>query len=180
MADGQSSGLSPSDVNALIAFAIAGLPTAYVGGTDVAPTTVASLLSTYPPSVTYLGKYARVTDLYGTVDDIMRCRFDGTNYRWVPQRTEMAGNNTTTTGTVTVTPLVTPPTLRLTGNLLGNITITPASTNAYLGQRFRVIMVGTLGLFTSTITGLIGSNLTLLGNGTHDIEFGSTGWFQST
>lgn len=176
MSEISASGLSYADVLAMIA---ANASAAFVGGTSQSPTTVAALHTNYPPSSTYLGQYARVSDLYGVVDDIMRCRYDGTNYRWVPQRPDFVSNVSATGGTVTATPLVSPPTMRLTGTLLSNIVVTPSNTNAYLGQRFRVIQAGTLGLFTSTITGLIGSNLTLLGNTSRDIEFGPTGWFQS-
>lgn len=147
--------------------------------------TVATLLASYPPSATYQGWYARVSDLFnngaaGGVDEILRCRYDGTNYRWVPQRESFVGTSAQTSGTVTLSPLVTPPTLRLTGTLLGNTTVSPSATNAYLGQRYRVIMNGTLGIFAATITGLLGSNLTLLGNTVKDIEYGPTGWFASS
>lgn len=123
--------------------------------------------------------YARVSDLYGSVDDIMRCRFDGLNYRWIPQRPFFTAVNTATSGTVNIIPLVTPPTLRLTGTLLGNMSITPTTTNAFVGQQQRVIMDGVLGVFAATITGLIGSNLTLLGGGSRVIEYGPTGWFSA-
>ena len=142
--------------------------------------TLSSLLSTFPASATMLNMYARVSDLYGSVDDIMRCRWDGTNYRWVPQRESFAGNNATTSGTLTLTPLVTPPTLRLSGTLTGNINATPSTTNAYIGQRFRIVNNAVLSIFTASITGLIGTNLTVLGGGSRDIEYGSGGWFAAT
>jgi len=167
-----------SDVFSRIS-ALENVPSIYVGGTNTSPITVVALLSTYPASATYLNNYARVTDLYGSVDDIMRCRFDGANYRWVPQRTDFNGTTAATTGSVTITPLVTPPTLRGVGNLLGNVTFTPSATNAYIGQRQRIIMTGSLGIFTSTITGLLGSNLTLLGNSAKTIEYAATGWFSA-
>lgn len=141
--------------------------------------TVAGLHSTYPPSISNLGLYARVSDLYGVVDDIMRCRYDGVAYRWVPQRPNFVGTATATGGNVTITPLVTPPTLRLTGTLISNMTITPSTTNAFIGQKQVLSQDNVLGIFTSTITGLIGSNLTLLGNTSRVIEYGPTGWFQS-
>ena len=139
--------------------------------------TVADLMANFPPGASYLNQYARVSDLYGSVDDIMRCRFDGVNYRWVPQRPFFSGTTAATSGTVVIIPLVTPPTLRLTANLLGNINVTPSSVNAFVGQQQRIIQDGTLGLFTTTITGLIGSNITLLGGNTKLLEYGPTGWF---
>ncbi len=59
------------------------------------------------------------------------------------------------------------------------MTLTPVATNAYVGQRVRVLMQGTLGVFVATITGLIGSNLTLLGNSSTTLEYGPTGWFSA-
>lgn len=144
------------------------------------PITVANLIANYPPSASNFGMYARVTDLYGSVDDIMRCRFDGVAYRWVPQRPNFVGVNAATGGAVSIVPLVTPPTLRLTSTLLSNMTITPTTTNAFIGMKQTVCQDGGLGIFTSIITGLIGSNITLLGNSSRVIEYGPTGWFQSS
>lgn len=147
------------------------------------PITVATLLSTYPPSASNLGLYARVSDLWGSVDDILRCRYDGTNYRWVPQRDTFVGTTAATTGTVPILPLITAPTLRITtGTLTGNLNITPSAVNAYIGQRARVIMPPaiTLGLYAVQITGLVGLNIPLLAGTAKDIEYASTGWFQST
>lgn len=144
-----------------------------------APMTVAQLIANYPPSATTLGSYARVTDLYGAVDDIMRCRWDGVAYRWVPQRPSFSAVNTATGGTINIIPLVTAPTLRMSSTLLSNMTFVPSTTNAFVGQQQRIIQEGSLGLFVSTITGLIGSNVSLLGNTTKILEYGPTGWFAS-
>ncbi len=171
-----SSGLTIDQVLQMIT---ANAATAFVGGTAQNPTTVANLISNFPPSATYLGQYARVSDLFGAVDDIMRCRFDGTAYRWVPQRPNFTAVNAATGGNISILPLVTAPTLRLTGGLLSNMTITPSSTNAFVGQKQTVIQEGPLNLLTSTITGLLGSNITLLGNTARVIEYGPTGWFAS-
>lgn len=149
--------------------------------------TVANLLATVPCNASIYGQYASVSDLYNNgvagagIDDILRCRFDATNslYKWTPQREAFNGTQASTSGAVTITPLITPPTLRFTGTLLGGLTITPSPTNAYVGQRVKILMNGTLGVFTATLTGLIGSNLTLLGNTTTTIEYGPTGWFQA-
>lgn len=169
-------GLTDQQVRDLIA---ANASTSFVGGTATAPTTVANLIASFPPSPTYMGQYARVSDLYGAVDDIMRCRFDGVAYRWIPQRPSFSATSVATSGTVSIVPLVTAPTLRLTATLLGNMSVVPSSTNAFVGQQQRVIMDGVLGLFTTTITGLIGSNLSLLGGGAKLIEYGPTGWFSA-
>lgn len=176
MADGNN-GIGPDQVMQMIA---ANAALSFVGGTNVAPTTVSALHTNFPPSATYFGQYARVSDLFGSVDDIMRCRYDGVAYRWVPQRPNFVGVNTATGGALTITPLVTPPTLRLTGTLLSNLNITPVATNAFVGMQQKIVQEGVLGLFSATITGLIGSNLTLLGNTTRVIEYGPTGWFSAS
>lgn len=149
--------------------------------------TVAQLLANYPANSTNAGKYAVVSDLYnmGTangITEIMRCRFDAVNnaYRWVPQRQEFARDMSSTGGTVTLSPLISPPTLRLMGALVNNMTVTPSATNAWVGMRFRVVQNSVLGLFVTSVTGLIGSNLTLLGNAVRDLEYGPSGWFAST
>lgn len=178
MPDAFTSGLSQADVLALISSTST---TSFVG--NGAAMTVAQLMVNYPAAATYQGLYARVMDLYGSVDDIMRCRYDGANYRWVPQREAYGGTTAAAGGTISIIPLVTPPTLRLTATTLtSNLNVTPSSVNAYIGQRQRIIMPPslTLGLFVSQVTGLIGSNITLLGGNVKDIEFGSTGWFQSS
>lgn len=186
MAEVINPGMSAADVAAAIALAIAGLPTSYVGGG--LPMTVAQLYASYPASATTNGLYARVSDLYhngapgvGGIDDIVRCRYDVSAgvYRWVPQREAYNGVGTATGGAVTLNTLITPPTLRMTSTLLGNVTITPSTTNAYVGQKYKVVMNGILGLFTATITGLMGSNLTLLGNTERDLEYAASGWFNA-
>jgi len=168
-----SPGLSAAEVLALI---VANASTAYVANPST-PMTVANLIANFPPSVTYLNQYARVSDLYGSVDDIMRCRWDGTNYRWVPQRDSFAGTSAATGGTVNVLPLVTPPVIRMTATLIGNVQYSAQTANAYIGQRFSIVNNAVISLFTATITGLIGSNLTVLGGGTQTIVYGPTGWY---
>lgn len=183
-----ATGIGEEQVASMIANALSSAPTSFVAsGTAM---TVSDLMANFPAGAAYSGRYARVTNLYnnvsmtsaGGVDDILRCRFDATNnvYRWVPQREAFNVSIAPTAGTTTLMPLVTPPTIRLTGTLLGNLTLTPSSTNAYVGQVFEVIQNSTLGLFLTTVTGLIGSNLTLLGNTTQQFEFTSSGWVKGT
>lgn len=157
--------------------------------TPSSPCTVANILSTYPCSATWLGYYADANNLYngtststaGGIDDIIRCRYDATNaiYSWTPQREAFNSTNTTTSGAISIIPLVTAPTVRMTGTLLGGVTITPTTTNAYIGQRVRIVVNNTLGAFLITLTGLVGSNVSLLGGTATTIEYGTTGWFQS-
>lgn len=188
MAEIDNQGPTVDQVQQMINSAMATIPTSFVGGGT--PMNIQDLMTNFPASATHSGKYARVSNLYnnssmtssGGVDDIARCRFDVTNntYRWVPQREAYNIAITPTSGTTTLTPLVTPPTVRLTGTLLGNLTITPSSTNAYIGQVFEVIQNSVLGLFVTQITGLVGSNLTLLGGATQQLEYTSAGWVKGT
>lgn len=153
----------------------------FVGNTDTSPTTVANLLATYPAGVTYLGKYARVSDLWngngqGGVDEVLRCSYDGALYYWRPQRTDYSISSTLTTGTMTLSPLVTPPTLYVGGTLIANSTITPSATNAWPGCAFNIIQIGTLGIFGINITGLVGSSIPLLTGSTKQLTYTSAGW----
>lgn len=188
MAQIVNQGLSLTQINTLISNALSGLPVSFVN--NGSPMTLQQLFTNFPASATYAGLYARISNLFNNVslsaaggtDDIVRCRFDITNgiYAWQPQRLEYNTVNSTTSGTITLTPLVTPPTVRLTGTLLGNLSINPSATNAYIGQRFKVIQNSTLGVFVTTITGLIGSNITLLGNTVQDLEYTLAGWAKSS
>lgn len=148
-------------------------PTSFVSTT---PMTVASLLSTYPAGSTYLGKYARVTDLYGNVDEIMRCSSDGSTYYWRPQRADYAISNASTSGTVSLSPLVTPPQIFLIGSLVGNVTITPSSTNAWPGAQFTVTAAGALNLFSINISGLVGASVPLLTGSSKVLTYTASGW----
>lgn len=188
MADGDVQGPTSDQIQQMIASALAAQPTSFVAGGSAM--TIADLMANFPASVSTKDLYAKVSNLYnnssasavGGIQDILRCRFDVTNgvYRWVPQREAFNVSITPTGGSTTLTPLVTPPTIRLAGTLIGNLTINPSSTNAYVGQVFQVIQNSTLGLFTATVTGLIGSNLTLLGNTAQLFEYTSSGWVKGT
>lgn len=187
-----STGVTLTTVTDTVTNAIAGIPPVlqFVGNSNITPITLATLYASYPASSTYNGYYARVSNLFngtstsaaGGLDELVRCRYDVTNatYSWQPQRPEYNLTSSSTSGTITLTPLVSPPTLRLAGTLIGNLTVTPSTTNAYIGQRFRVIQNSTLGLFTTSITGLIGSNITLLGNNVQDLEYTITGWMKAS
>lgn len=185
MGEYSASGLSQADVLALIS-ANSALSFVQSG----APMLLSDLLTNYPAGPTYAGMYANVTNLFngtststaGGVREVLRCRQDITNgtYAWTVQR---EGYNTTasmTGGTLVAVPLITPPTIRLTGTLIGNITLSASATNAYVGLKQRFIQNSTLGLFVTTITGLIGSNITLLGNTVQDLEYTASGWAKAS
>lgn len=138
---------------------------------------VASLLSTYPAGPSYLGFYARVSDLWSSVEEVMRCSYDGSTYYWRPQRTDYAINSSQTSGTMTLTPLVSAPEITLQATLLGNMTITPVATNAWPGCQFKIRSPASLGIFSITFTGLIGGiTSTLLGGADKIVVYTASGW----
>lgn len=178
-------GLSQADVLSMIA---ANSALSFVNGGQ--PMTLDALLTNYPAGASYAGQYANVTNLFngvsttasGGVREVLRCRQDITNglYSWTVQREGWNTSTAMTGGTLIAMPLITAPTVRLTGTLIGNITINASPTNAYVGQRFRIIQNSTLGLFVTTITGLLGSNLNLLGNTVQDLEYTIGGWAKAS
>jgi hypothetical protein len=145
-----SSGLSAADVQALIN----AQPSGFVnGGGEM---TVAQLLANYPADASMVFKYARVSDLYGSAHSVMICESSGGQFYWRPQRTDFSGASTATGGAVSLTPLLTPPTLIFTGTLTGNVTATPSTANVWPGASFTVIANGLLGLFGINLGGLVG------------------------
>lgn len=147
--------------------------TQFVG---TAPMTVAALLAGFPASATNVGRYARVTDLWGSVRTVMICESDGSSFYWRPQRTDYAVNNAATGGAQTLMPLVTAPIQVLTGTLLGTVTMTPSATNAWPGATFTIINKGVLGLFGVSLTGLVGNALPIVGGGQRTVTYTGAGW----
>jgi len=138
--------------------------------------TVANLLANFPPSIAYVGKYARVSDLWGSADEVMRCSYDGSTYFWRPQRTDYAVSATQTSGTMTLTPLITAPVVVLTTTLLGTMNLVPAVTNVWPGCTFTVKTPG-IGLNILQFTGLVGGlTKTLLGNSDYSVTYTAAGW----
>jgi len=111
-------------------------PAPYAGPEFVAPAimTVAGVLSDYPASAPYRGKYVRVSDLFGYVDGVMRCGFDGTQYFWQPTSTDY-GRDLPVVADMTITPHGHPTSFNLTGSILVGITrqITLSPTNGWPG-----------------------------------------------
>ena len=156
---------------------LAAFPTQFVG--DGAYMPVASLISNYPASVQYRGNYARVSDLWGGVQTLMVCEGDASGYYWRPQRTDYApAPIAVTSGTMSLIPLVTAPYLNLTGSLVGNVNVTPSTTNVWPGATFTVTSNSVLGLFGINLTGLVGGGtVPLLSGGIRTLTyFSGTGW----
>lgn len=140
--------------------------------------TVAQLLSNYPAGVSYVGMYARVSDLWGAVDEVMRCCTNGSGvYYWRPQRTDYSTNSSQSSGSVTLTPLVSPPSIFMTATLLGNLTVTPSTTNAWPGCRFEIVSPSSLGIYSVSFSGLVGGIVSnLLAGNTRVLEYTVDGW----
>lgn len=140
--------------------------------------TRAQLKANYPAGPDYVGRYARVSDLWSSVDEVMRCCFDGVGHYWRPQRTDYAVDMPATSGAISLVPLQTPPTIKFPNTLLGNINITPTSDDVWPGCFFDITAPGTIGLFSFTIGGLVGGlTKLLLGGGNTRITYTrSNGW----
>lgn len=139
--------------------------------------TVANLLTNFPAASQYRGMYARVSDLWGSVSTAMICEYDGTNYYWRPQRTDYSVVSTQTSGSMSLIPLVTAPVTVLNATLLGNVSITPTTTNVWPGCEFEIYSPSNLGLFGVNITGLLGGvTSVLLGGSAKKITYTAAGW----
>lgn len=134
-----------------------------------APITIAQLLANYPAGPATLFKYARVSDLYGAASSLMVCEASMGQHYWRPQRTDYAAAAATTSGSVTLTPLLSAPTTIFTGTLLGSVNIVPSTTNVWPGARFEVVANGVLGLFNISIGGLVGGGTVPLLSGSSRI-----------
>lgn len=147
----------------------------YVNNGDPLP--VATLLSSFSASQTYVGWYAVVSDLWGSVQEVMRCSYDGNTYYWRPQRTDYAVASTQTSGAMSLVPLVSAPIIALQSTLLGNMTVTPTTTNVWPGCTFTIQAPSGLGIFSLSVSGLVGGLVgTLLGGSTRTITYTASGW----
>lgn len=156
-------------------------PATPVSGTDFVSQVImtrAQLKAQYPAGAAYLGKYARVSDLWTSVDEVMRCSYDGVSYYWRPQRSDYAMDMATASGAMSLIPMQTPPTIKFTATLLGGLTLTPTEDDVWPGCFFDITAPGSLGIFSFTIGGLVGGvTKLLLGGGNTRITYSrGTGW----
>lgn len=168
-------------VNGLTGAVVMAFPQFIAGFTPASPGTVASLISTQPCSSTLRGQYAVVSDLFGGTNESMRCGSTGTFFYWQPVRANYAATTTATGGTVTLTPLVTAPTLIMSGSLTSALTIALSSTNAYCGEEFNISTTGIgINLLGVTLSGLLGGVTKALGLSGYQAVFactsGTNGW----
>lgn len=147
--------------------------------------TFAQLLANYPPSAQTRGRYAKVTDLYGSQAGAMVCGYDSNHtlnggYFWQPVRPDSTNAAPLPSNTAAViTPITMPSFIRFTNAALtANVTHTLSSTNAYPGCRIRMLMPGLLGLFGITLTGTLGSGVvgSLLQNTPREFMWDGAAW----
>lgn len=171
-------------VNGLTGTVVMSFPQFVSGFTPTSPGTVASLISTQPCAASLLGQYGVVSDLFssaGGTNESMRCGKTGTFFYWQPVRANYAATSTATGGTVTLTPLVTSPTLLMSGTLTSALTISLSTTNAYCGEEFNISTTGiALNLFGITLSGLLGGLTKTLGltgyQAVYACSSGTNGW----
>ncbi len=126
--------------------------------------TIAQLMTDYPAGAAYRGKYCRVSDLWGAVDGVMRCGYNGRIYYWEPTTQNQLVGQLPAASSMTVQPLSSFPILELTSNIaLGNtVNITAGLDYAWPGaiKEFRGSMTSLLGTLNIIGTG-IGSTLAM-------------------
>jgi hypothetical protein len=123
------------------------------------------LIDTLPaPTASMIGKYARVTDLFGEKTDLLLCSNLGTKYYWQPVRPTYAKAVVVTTATpnIPLTPLKSPSVLYITGTLGAGRSMMLSDINAWPGASFEIAMDATL-LGTLNIVGTgLGSGVGVL------------------
>ena len=131
---------------------------------------VSDLMSQFPASSSYRGKYCRVSDLWGAVDGVFRCGYNGRIYYWEPTTQPQLIGQMPITGDTTVQPLSSFPIIELTGSIpaLTTYNVTVGVVNAWPGaiKEFRGSLTSLLG--TLNILG-VGSTLNLALGGTRRI-----------
>ncbi len=141
---------------------------------DQTPMTVANLLANYPAGPTYLGKYAKVTDLWGSVYGVMRCSKNSSGRHWwatTDQEEFAVRNSGSPSGTTTMQPLAIPQIMLWNGSgpgtlITGNVTV--GLTGAYPGlvKQFENGFGAFLGALNILGTGLGSGLASLLGSTT--------------
>lgn len=140
---------------------------------------VARPIAELPAASSNVGKYARVTDLFGDLVDNVIAVSSGSVSYWRPVRTEYA-KTVTMAADMTVTALGAPPSLRILGTLAaGRNRITLSKTGAYPGAEKEFSFEGSFNLQSLTIAGLAaGSVLALLTNTRPRFRFDGDEWRQ--
>lgn len=133
---------------------------------------VADLMAQFPAGPTYRGKYCRVNDMWGAVDGVFRCGFNGRIYYWEPTTQPQLIGQIPVNSDLTLQPLATYPIIELTGTVpsLTTRAVTMGLDYAWPGavKEFRASMTSLLGTLNLLGTG-IGSTLSFALGGTRRI-----------
>jgi hypothetical protein len=119
--------------------------------------TIAQLMADYPAGSAFRGKYCRVSDLWGAVDGVMRCGYNGRIYYWEPTTQNTLIGQVPVAGDMTVQPLSSFPIIELTGSVP---TLTTRTINAGLDYAWP----GAVKEFRGSLTSLLGT-LNIIGTG---------------
>jgi hypothetical protein len=127
----------------------------------------ADMFANFPANAANRGKYCRVSDMWGLIDGVYRCTFNGRIYYWEPTTQPQLLGSSIMTGSMTLQPLSTFPILEIGGNLpaLTTWSITLGTENLCPGlvKEFRPSLTTLLGTLNVLGTGL-GSTVALLLN----------------
>lgn len=122
------------------------------------------------------GSIAYVLDLGGGGNNA-KCLNAGGVSAWTHFNYGIPGPISANSGTVPVTPLISPPIMQLTGTigLATTLTLQLQTQNLYPGYDFYVIAPATvLGSIATTVQGVTGLNLSVLGGSTHHYSWNGT------
>jgi hypothetical protein len=143
-------------------------------------------VDTLPDPATVMGKYARVTDLFGATTDLVLAAKTGTMAYWKPVRPDFAGKQTVTAD-MTLTALKMPSVLLLDGTVPLGATrkITLSNNLAFPGASFRFKQRGGgLGTILGALQVLnvnLASTVSIVTGGTQEFVYDLTdGWVQVT
>jgi hypothetical protein len=127
-------------------------------------------VATLPDPAANKARYAFVSDLGGGADMALS---DGTYWKHIRQgvETDVVGG-----GPITITPLVSPPIMRVTGTGLASTSITITTANLYLGATFRIIVPGSLAALATFGIQVAGTGTVLgqLGATWQDVQWNGT------
>lgn len=165
------------------AAAVRDVVTAMPGAVPILPATYT--VDTLPDPAALIGKYARVSDLFGDTTDLVLAAQTGALSYWKPVRPVMAAKKTVAVD-MTLTALKSPSVLLLDGSVgLGTTRkITLATQLAFPGASFRIKQRNTLGTILGALNVLnvnLGTPVSILTGGTQEFVYDmADGWVQVT
>lgn len=139
--------------------------------------TVSALLTGSPCASVMLGRLARVSDVYGSVSSTLVCETDGNTFYWRPQRTDYSIVSNQTSGSMTLTPLLTAPVVYLSATPTSTVTVNLSTANAWPGATFRIYAPAGISLNGINLSGLVGGGtVPLLQGADRVVTYTSSGW----